>query len=98
MIERILEWSLKNRFMVLVASLALVAGGLNAMANLPIDALGNASLAASIRDFLASPDDAVSFEIEHGRRELRGSLTRLARGGGAVLTLDDVTDLARAQE
>ena len=67
------------------------------LANLPIDALGNASLAASIRGFLGSVDDAVTFEIEHGRHELRGSLTRLARGGGAVLTLDDVTDLARAQ-
>ena len=39
MIERILEWSLKNRFMVIIASLVLVAGGLNAMANLPIDAV-----------------------------------------------------------
>jgi len=39
MIERILEWSLKNRFMVMLASLLLVAGGLNAMANLPIDAV-----------------------------------------------------------
>lgn len=39
MIERILEWSLKNRFLVLVASLVLVAGGLVAMARLPIDAV-----------------------------------------------------------
>ncbi|HWE44046.1 MAG TPA: ATP-binding protein, partial [Gemmatimonadaceae bacterium] len=63
----------------------------------PVAALGSAPLAARVRDFLASTEDAVSFELEHGRRQLRGSLTRLARGGGAVLTLDDVTDLARAQ-
>ncbi|MBC7977310.1 MAG: efflux RND transporter permease subunit, partial [Myxococcales bacterium] len=39
MIERILEWSLKNRVMVIIASLVLVAGGLAAMAQLPIDAV-----------------------------------------------------------
>ncbi len=39
MIERILEWSLKNRVMVILASLVLVAGGLTAMAQLPIDAV-----------------------------------------------------------
>ena len=39
MIERILEWSLKNRFLVIIASLILVAGGLTAMSSLPIDAV-----------------------------------------------------------
>jgi cobalt-zinc-cadmium resistance protein CzcA len=39
MIERILEWSLKNRFLVIIASLILVVGGLTAMAKLPIDAV-----------------------------------------------------------
>ncbi len=39
MIERILEWSLTNRFLVIIASLVLVVGGLAAMANLPIDAV-----------------------------------------------------------
>ena len=39
MIERILEWSLKNRVMVIIASLVLVAGGLLAMLRLPIDAV-----------------------------------------------------------
>ncbi len=39
MIERILEWSLKNRVMVVIASLVLVAGGLLAMSKLPIDAV-----------------------------------------------------------
>ena len=39
MIERILEWSLKNRAMVIIASLVLVVGGLWAMLRLPIDAV-----------------------------------------------------------
>ena len=39
MIERILEWSLQNRVMVIIASLVLVAGGLTAMSQLPIDAV-----------------------------------------------------------
>ncbi len=39
MIERILEWSLKNRFLVIILSLLLVAGGLSAMRSLPIDAV-----------------------------------------------------------
>ena len=39
MIERILEWSLKNRAMVIIASLVLVVGGLRAMSQLPIDAV-----------------------------------------------------------
>ena len=39
MIERILEWSLKNRVMVIIASVLLVVGGLTAMLRLPIDAV-----------------------------------------------------------
>ncbi len=39
MIERVLEWSLKNRVMVIIASLVLVVGGLSAMLRLPIDAV-----------------------------------------------------------
>jgi len=38
-IERILEWSLKNRFLVLALSALLVVGGLSAMRSLPIDAV-----------------------------------------------------------
>jgi cobalt-zinc-cadmium resistance protein CzcA len=38
MIERILEWSLKNRFLVFLMTGLLVAGGLAAMRSLPIDA------------------------------------------------------------
>ena len=39
MTEKILEWSLKNRFLVIMLSLLLVAGGLAAMRDLPIDAV-----------------------------------------------------------
>ncbi len=39
MIEKILEWSLGNRFMVLVLAMVLVLGGLAAMRSLPIDAV-----------------------------------------------------------
>ena len=39
MIERILEWSLKNRVMVIIASALLIVGGLSAMLRLPIDAV-----------------------------------------------------------
>jgi cobalt-zinc-cadmium resistance protein CzcA len=39
MIEKILEWSLRNRVVVLIGSLLLVVAGLTAMARLPIDAV-----------------------------------------------------------
>ena len=39
MIERILEWSIKNRFLVMVLALLLVVAGTVAMFNLPIDAV-----------------------------------------------------------
>jgi cobalt-zinc-cadmium resistance protein CzcA len=39
MIEHVLEWSLRNRFLVIVLALLLVAGGLTAMRQLPIDAV-----------------------------------------------------------
>ncbi|MEP7381551.1 MAG: ATP-binding protein, partial [Gemmatimonadota bacterium] len=46
---------------------------------------------------LALGDDQ-DFALEHRGRQLRARLTRLTRGGGGVvLTIDDVTDLARAQ-
>jgi nitrogen fixation/metabolism regulation signal transduction histidine kinase len=44
----------------------------------------------------AADDEA--FDVELRGRQLRGRLARLGRGtGGAVLTLDDVTELAHAQ-
>ena len=64
----------------------------------PIAAVGSPTIPGQIERFLASGDDEEEFDIEHAGRQLHGRLTRLARGGtGAVLTLDDVTELGRAQ-
>ena len=54
------------------------------------------AIAARVANFLHGTLQADGFEVERSGRSLRGQLTRLARGG-AVLTLDDVTELARAQ-
>ena len=52
-----------------------------------------------VRQFLG-PDrgsDEEEFDLELNGRQIHGRLTRLARNAGAVITLDDVTELARAQ-
>ncbi|HEX7020083.1 MAG TPA: ATP-binding protein [Gemmatimonadaceae bacterium] len=54
------------------------------------------SVAELVARFLASDSEDEDFEMEVGQEQWRGRLTRLARGG-AVVTLDDVTELARAQ-
>jgi nitrogen fixation/metabolism regulation signal transduction histidine kinase len=54
------------------------------------------SVARVVERFLQSADDEEDFELAFDQQQLRGRLTRLARGG-AVVTLDDVTELARAQ-
>jgi len=51
---------------------------------------------ATVARFLRSTQDDESFEVSLDQQQLRGTLTRLARGG-AVVTVDDVTELARAQ-
>jgi two-component system, NtrC family, nitrogen regulation sensor histidine kinase NtrY len=61
-----------------------------------ISHVGWPAVAARVATFLRTSLDSDGFEIERGGRTLRGQLTRLDRGG-AVLTLDDVTELARAQ-
>src|SRR4029079_9217460 len=45
--------------------------------------------------FLAAEGEDEAFDLEVGTQQLRGRLTRLR--GGAVITLDDVSELARAQ-
>ncbi len=55
----------------------------------------HAELVSRARAFLASAADEDTFEFRLGARELRAHLTRLP--AGAVLTLDDVTELASAQ-
>ena len=54
------------------------------------------AIAARVAGFVAAKREADGFDMERDGRTLRGQLTRLERGG-AVLTLDDVTDLAHAQ-
>jgi cobalt-zinc-cadmium resistance protein CzcA len=54
MIDRLLEWSLKNRVMVVIASLVLVAGGLLAMSRLPIDAVPDVTN-VQVQIFTSSP-------------------------------------------
>ncbi|HUF25431.1 MAG TPA: ATP-binding protein [Gemmatimonadaceae bacterium] len=63
----------------------------------PIGALGVQGLDTRVRSFVDGESDEEQFDIEVEGRQLQARLTRLVRGGGAVLTLDDVTELARAQ-
>jgi len=53
-------------------------------------------VARVVERFLESTHDEEDFDLALDQQQLRGRLTRLARGG-AVVTLDDVTELARAQ-
>jgi nitrogen fixation/metabolism regulation signal transduction histidine kinase len=62
----------------------------------PFAAQAPSAIAVVVERFLKGSDDDEEFEIAVEQRQLRGTLTRLARGG-AVVTLDDVTELARAQ-
>jgi nitrogen fixation/metabolism regulation signal transduction histidine kinase len=53
-------------------------------------------LASVVMRYLRGGEEEEEFDVERDGRQLHARLTRLARGG-AVLTLDDVTELARAQ-
>jgi len=53
-------------------------------------------LATLVQVFLASDSDDEVFEMPHGEQQWRGRLTRLTRGG-AVVTVDDVSEVARAE-
>jgi two-component system nitrogen regulation sensor histidine kinase NtrY len=71
--------------------------GLSLPPGLGADGLG-AETARRLRDFAAGAMEEVEFELTAHGRQLQARLTRLAAGrGGAVLTLDDITELARAQ-
>jgi two-component system, NtrC family, nitrogen regulation sensor histidine kinase NtrY len=65
-------------------------------AGAPIQAMPAHAVTARVERFLGGTLPSDGFEVERDGRALRGQLTRLA-SGGAVLTLDDVTELARAQ-
>ena len=43
MIEKIIEWSVKNKFMVILATLFVIAGGVMAMLKTPLDAIPDLS-------------------------------------------------------
>ena len=58
--------------------------------------VGPPQLAALVRAFLEGESDEETFEMQHGEQQWRGRLTRLTRGG-AVVTLEDVSEIARAQ-
>jgi len=62
----------------------------------PVHDMPAHAVAARLARFLANGAESDGFEVERDGRTLRGQLTCLSRGG-AVLTLDDVTELARAQ-
>jgi nitrogen fixation/metabolism regulation signal transduction histidine kinase len=62
----------------------------------PVSRMSATPVAARLARFLTGDASEDGFEVERDGRSLRGQLSRLARGG-AVLTLDDVTELARAQ-
>ena len=57
---------------------------------------GPRELASLVQQFLASDRDDEAFEMPQGEQQWRGRLTRLARGG-AVVTVDDVSEIARAE-
>ena len=65
----------------------------------PLSAAGSPTLEARVADFIARGSaDEEEFDLETDGRQLHARLTPLRRGGGgAVLTLDDVSELARAQ-
>ncbi len=43
MIEKIIEWSLKNKFIVILATIAIIAGGILALKAIPVDAIPDLS-------------------------------------------------------
>ena len=43
MIEKIIEWSIRNRLLVILASLALAIGGVRALVTMPVDAIPDLS-------------------------------------------------------
>jgi two-component system nitrogen regulation sensor histidine kinase NtrY len=61
-----------------------------------LEDVGPRELATLVQRFLASDSDDEAFEMPQGEQQWRGRLTRLTRGG-AVVTVDDVSEIARAQ-
>jgi two-component system, NtrC family, nitrogen regulation sensor histidine kinase NtrY len=62
----------------------------------PVSRMTSSAVAARLAGFLRSDALEDAFDMERSGRSLRGHLSKLS-SGGAVLTLDDVTELAHAQ-
>jgi two-component system nitrogen regulation sensor histidine kinase NtrY len=62
----------------------------------PVSRMSSSAVAARLAGFLRSDVHEDAFDMERDGRSLRGQLSKLS-SGGAVLTLDDVTELAHAQ-
>jgi len=64
-----------------------------------LERVAGRELGDRVRQFLESErgNDEEEFDLELFGRQIHGRLARLSRDAGAVLTLDDVTELARAQ-
>jgi nitrogen fixation/metabolism regulation signal transduction histidine kinase len=72
--------------------------GVSLPAGARLDDTVNAEVARRVDDFIDSAADEHDFEVTVDQRQLRGTLTRLSRGGGGVvITVDDVSEIARAQ-
>jgi nitrogen fixation/metabolism regulation signal transduction histidine kinase len=65
----------------------------------PLEQVAGREITERVRAFFESGrvSDEEEFDLELHGRQIHGRLARLARSAGAVLTLDDVTELARAQ-
>jgi signal transduction histidine kinase len=64
-----------------------------------LEVVAGQEISDRVRDFLTNDrgSDEEEFDLELHGRQIHGRLARLARNAGAVLTLDDVTELARAE-
>jgi signal transduction histidine kinase len=63
-----------------------------------LDETVNADVADRVDEFIRGSAEELDFELTVEQRQLRGTLTRLSRGGGGVvITVDDVSEIARAQ-
>jgi len=64
-----------------------------------LEDVAGTEISERVRTFLANErgSDEEEFDLELHGRQIHGRLTRLGRQAGAVLTLDDLTELARAQ-
>jgi signal transduction histidine kinase len=65
----------------------------------PLERVADHEISERVRGFLENErgNDEEEFDLELRGRQIHGRLARLGRRAGVVLTLDDVTELARAQ-